>query len=72
MYKKIATMTWETRRVYGQAPTPRGYHTMLLYDSRLFIYGGYDGKQLYNQVNLLDLSSSAYLPQISNFSIDVI
>lgn len=60
-------MAWESRKVYGQAPAPRGYHTMLLHDSRLFMFGGYDGKTFYNEVYILDLSASAYLPQITNY-----
>jgi hypothetical protein len=63
-------MSWETRKVYGQAPTPRGYHTTVLYDSRLFLFGGYNGQTFSNEVYILDLSSYAYLPQIMNFDID--
>ncbi|CDH56146.1 galactose oxidase [Lichtheimia corymbifera JMRC:FSU:9682] len=67
----LATMTWETRKVYGQDPSSRGYHTAVLHDSRLFLYGGYDGKKFYNEIAILDLSASAYLPQITKFTIDV-
>lgn len=70
-YNNTATMTWETRKVYGQDPSPRGYHTVVLHDSRLFLYGGYDGKKFYNEIAILDLSASAYLPQITKFTIDI-
>ncbi|KAK4520427.1 uncharacterized protein ATC70_008562 [Mucor velutinosus] len=63
-------MSWETRAVYGQAPTPCGYHTTVLYDSRIFLFGGYNGSSFSNDVYILDLSSYAYLPQIVNFTID--
>jgi hypothetical protein len=63
-------MAWEVRKIYGNAPSNRGYHTMLLYDSRLFMFGGYDGKKFFNDLYVLELSSCAYLPQITNFSID--
>lgn len=63
-------MAWETRKVYGIPPSPRGYHSMVLHDGRLFLFGGFDGKRFYDEIYVLDLSSSAYLPQITNFSID--
>lgn len=68
----IVTMAWEIRRVYGNAPTARGYHTIVLYDSRLFIFGGYDGKHFFDDVFVLDLSSHAYLPQVTNFAIEML
>jgi hypothetical protein len=36
-------MQWDRRKVYGVPPTGRGYHYAVLYDSRLFIIGGFDG-----------------------------
>ncbi|KAI9008873.1 hypothetical protein CLU79DRAFT_776133 [Phycomyces nitens] len=67
----LISMHWEVRKVYGQMPSPRGYHTMVFYDSRLFVFGGFDGKTFYNDLHVLDLSSWAYLPQITNFAIDM-
>lgn len=65
------TMSWESRKIYGVAPNPRGYHTTVLYDSRLYVLGGYDGKNVFDDVHMLELSACAYLPQITNFEIDV-
>ncbi|OZJ04591.1 hypothetical protein BZG36_02765 [Bifiguratus adelaidae] len=67
----LVTMNWEVRKVYGQAPSPRGYHSSILYDSRLFIFGGYDGRSVFDDVYILDLAASAYLPQITNFAVEV-
>ncbi|KAI8886897.1 galactose oxidase [Backusella circina FSU 941] len=67
----LVTMSWEIRKVYGIAPQPRGYHTTVLYDSRLYVLGGYDGKNVFDDVHMLELSACAYLPQITNFEIDV-
>ncbi|KAI9025802.1 hypothetical protein CLU79DRAFT_803457 [Phycomyces nitens] len=67
----LVTMNWESRKIYGVAPSPRGYHTSVLYDSRLYILGGYDGRNVFEDVYQLDLSACAYLPQITNFEIDV-
>ncbi|CEP08195.1 hypothetical protein [Parasitella parasitica] len=67
----LVTMSWEARKVYGAAPNPRGYHTTVLYDSRLYVLGGYDGKNVFDDVHMLELSACAYLPQITNFEIDV-
>ncbi|KAI8377153.1 hypothetical protein EDC96DRAFT_253495 [Choanephora cucurbitarum] len=67
----LVTMNWETKKVYGSPPHPRGYHTTVLYDSRLYVLGGYDGKNVFDDVHMLELSACAYLPQITNFEIDV-
>jgi N-acetylneuraminic acid mutarotase len=39
----LVTMMWDRRRVYGKAPSGRGYHGAVLYDSRVFVMGGFDG-----------------------------
>ena len=62
-------MDWESRRVYGTPPSGRGYHTAVLYDSRLFVFGGYDGHSVFDDIYVLDLSACAYLPQITNFQL---
>ncbi|KAI8366057.1 uncharacterized protein BYT42DRAFT_595979 [Radiomyces spectabilis] len=67
----LVTMSWESRKVYGNAPNPRGYHTTVLHDSRLYVLGGYDGKNIFDDLYILELSACAYLPQITNFDIDV-
>ncbi|KAF7728240.1 hypothetical protein EC973_006521 [Apophysomyces ossiformis] len=67
----LVTMSWESRKIYGKGPSPRGYHTAVLYDSRLFILGGYDGRTVFEDIYMLELSACAYLPQITNFEIDV-
>jgi hypothetical protein len=61
-------MTWQTRKVYGNLPW-RGYHTSVLYDSRLFIHGGSDGREVFDEVWILDLGAAGYLPMITNFSV---
>ncbi|KAI8876640.1 galactose oxidase [Backusella circina FSU 941] len=67
----LVSMNWERRKVYGSAPKARGYHTAVLYDSRLYILGGYDGKNFFDDVYILELSSCAYLPQITNFEVEI-
>ncbi len=39
----LVTMQWDKRKVYGAGPSGRGYHATVLYDSRLFVIGGFDG-----------------------------
>ena len=39
----LVTMQWDKRTVYGKGPSGRGYHGTILYDSRLFVIGGFDG-----------------------------
>ncbi|KAG4095658.1 galactose oxidase [Neocallimastix lanati (nom. inval.)] len=65
----LVTLRWEVRKVYGERPSSRGYHSAVLSDSRIFLYGGYDGHKVFSDMYVLDLSSSAYLPQITKFEI---
>ncbi|MBW0495652.1 hypothetical protein O181_035367 [Austropuccinia psidii MF-1] len=67
----LVTLQWEPRTVKGQLPPRIGYHTATLHDSRLIIIGGFDGRNVYDQVWSLELASSAYLPQVTNFTIPI-
>ena len=39
----LVTMHWDKRKVFGVVPSGRGYHGTILHDSRLFVFGGFDG-----------------------------
>ena len=67
----LVNLQWEPRRVCGKKPPGRGYHQAWLRDSRLFIHGGFDGKEIFDDLHFLDLAACAYLPQITSFSVDV-
>ncbi|KAF9903735.1 hypothetical protein BX616_001547 [Lobosporangium transversale] len=67
----LVTWSWETRKIYGIPPADRGYHASLLYDSRLFMFGGYDGQTVFDDIYILDLSTCAYLPQITDFQVQL-
>ncbi|KAJ1805658.1 hypothetical protein LPJ56_006510 [Coemansia sp. RSA 2599] len=66
---KLDTLRWETRTIYGSAPAPRGYHACTLHDGRLFLHGGYNGQEVFDDLYTLDLSSYSYLPQVPEFVI---
>ncbi|KAI8323486.1 galactose oxidase [Martensiomyces pterosporus] len=66
---KLDTLRWETRVIYGSAPIPRGYHACALHDGRLFLHGGYNGHEVFDDLYTLELSSYSYLPQVPEFSI---
>jgi N-acetylneuraminic acid mutarotase len=67
----LVTMQWDRRKIYGQAPTGRGYHGTVLHDSRLYVIGGFDGITVFGDVHILELAMHAYYSQISHFTIDV-
>jgi hypothetical protein len=50
----------------------RGYHATILADSRLFVFGGYNGQTAFDDVYILDLAAGAYLPQVTSFTMDPI
>jgi hypothetical protein len=62
------SLQYETRPANGKAPSPRGYHAAVLADSRLFVFGGFNGHTVFDDVYLLDLAAAAYLPQVTSFS----
>lgn len=67
----LVNLQWEPRRVCGHTPAGRGYHQAWLRDSRLFVHGGFDGKEIYDDLYYIDLSACAYLPQITSFSVEL-
>lgn len=67
----LVNLQWEPRRVCGSKPPGRGYHQAWLRDSRLFVHGGFDGKEVFDDFYIVDLGASAYLPQITSFKVEV-
>ena len=64
-------LSFEPRTTAGKPPSPRGYHVSFLADSRLFIFGGFNGNEVFDDVHILDLAGAAYLPQVTSFRIDI-
>ncbi len=60
---------YENRPIFGRPPSQRGYHVAVLADSRLFFFGGYNGMTAFDDVHLIDLAGSAFLPQVTSFEI---
>lgn len=67
----LVNLQWESRKVCGKKPLGRGYHQAWLRDSRLFVHGGFDGKDIFDDLHYLDLAACAYLPQITSFSVEL-
>lgn len=67
----LVNLQWEPRKVCGKKPQGRGYHQAWLRDSRLFVHGGFDGKDIFDDLYYLDLAACAYLPQITSFSVEL-
>ena len=67
----LVNLQWEPRKVCGQKPPGRGYHQAWLRDSRLFVHGGFNGKEIFDDLHYIDLAACAYLPQITSFTVEV-
>ena len=65
----LVTMSFESCKIQGDIPIGRGYTAGILVDGRIFYFGGYDGRHIYDDLYILELSSQAYLPQITKFEI---
>jgi len=63
------SLAYETKPVAGQPLSARGYHVSLLADSRIFVFGGFNGQDVYEDVHILDLAGSGYLAQVHSFDI---
>ncbi|KAF9522512.1 hypothetical protein CPB83DRAFT_864388 [Crepidotus variabilis] len=66
----LVSLQYELRpRLFlGRPPSPRGYHETILADSRLFLFGGFNGYNAFDDVHILDLAAGAYLPQVTSFT----
>jgi Rab9 effector protein with kelch motifs len=58
------SLSFEPRLIAGKPPSPRGYHIAILSDSRLFVFGGFNGQDVFDDVHVLDLAGCAYLAQV--------
>ncbi|KAJ3773979.1 hypothetical protein FB446DRAFT_730682 [Lentinula raphanica] len=67
----LVNLQYEHRPTAGFAPSPRGYHSAILADSRLWVFGGYNGSHAYDDVFIADLAGGSYLPQVTSFSVEV-
>ncbi|KAH8797177.1 galactose oxidase [Flagelloscypha sp. PMI_526] len=65
----LVALQYETRRIAGKFPSPRGYHASVLCDRRMWIIGGYQGAIAYDDVWCLDLASNGYLPDVISFTV---
>ena len=65
------SLSYERRTIAGRPPSARGYHASLLADSRLFVFGGFNGNEVFDDVHMLELAGAAYLPQVTSFTMDV-
>lgn len=60
----LTTLAWESKAPHGVPPPGRGYHVAVLHDARIFISGGYNGVNVFDDLWALDLGAGAYLPQV--------
>lgn len=67
----LVSLQFESRPIAGRPPAARGYHASILADSRLFIFGGFSGHDVFDDVHVLDLAAAAYLPQVTSFRVEV-
>jgi len=49
------TLEWKSFNISGKIPSPRGYATLTFHDSRIFLFGGYDAKEVFKDAHILDL-----------------
>ncbi|TFK29105.1 galactose oxidase [Coprinopsis marcescibilis] len=68
----LVSLQYEPRTIYGKPPSMRGNHATVLSDSRVFLFGGFNGQQGFDDVHILDLAAGAYLPQVTSFEIEAI
>lgn len=67
----VVSLSYESRVAYGKPPSSRGYHAAIVSDSRLFVFGGFNGQTALDDCHILDLAGTAYLPQVMSFQIEL-
>eukprot|EP00388_Colpodella_angusta_P017933 GDKJ01044505.1.p1 GENE.GDKJ01044505.1~~GDKJ01044505.1.p1 ORF type:complete len:683 (+),score=92.18 GDKJ01044505.1:35-2083(+) len=45
---------WDTRKCFGDIPSPRGSHSMTNLNGQIFIFGGFDGVNVFNSLHSFD------------------
>lgn len=66
------TLRYEAKPVAGRIPEKRGYHGAIYFDHRLFIIGGFNSKDAFCDVRVLDLAAQSYLIHVIDFKVDQI
>jgi len=66
----LVSLQYESRLILGRPPSNRGYHASILADSRIFVFGGFNGQIAFDDVYILDLAAGAYLPQVTSFTME--
>jgi hypothetical protein len=54
---RIETGLWEMTSTFGAVPSPRYAHASAVVGSNLYIFGGYDGNNLLNDLFVLDFGT---------------
>ncbi|KAF1801005.1 hypothetical protein FB192DRAFT_1328584 [Mucor lusitanicus] len=55
-----AKAEWEFIRFENQGPTPRSGHISVIYDNKLYIFGGINASHLYNDIWYFDLATHVW------------
>jgi len=58
----LESSMWSKVDVGGEEPAPRTEHSMVVEQSQIVIFGGFDGQSHFNDTSVLDLSSEASPP----------
>ena len=53
----VSENSWEWPHLKGTIPSPRIEQLAIVNDGIVFLYGGYDGKQQYNDLHILDMAT---------------
>ena len=53
-------LQWSTIQASGATPSPRFNHIAEVIDDKLYVIGGTDGKRLFNDVHILDLTNNVW------------
>lgn len=55
----VGTMEWQ-RLIAGNTPAPRADHSLVLFESALYLFGGFDGKTKFSDVHTYSLTSGTW------------
>jgi len=53
---ELETMRWYKTQCQGTPPSARGFHEAAMVNSKLYVFGGFDGERYFADVHVLDLT----------------
>lgn len=59
-FRNLETKTWKELNPTSQPPAPRRAHTSFVYDDKMYIFGGWNGVECFNDMWYYDFGKTEH------------